>query len=77
MRLILNRRYRKKRPKANVFGVCWDMGNESTALTRLTPGNDPFGLVTVNITTNPSPAVGAGAGSSPFDSYSPWKDMEE
>lgn len=62
---------------ANVFGVCWNMNSGSTALTRLTPGNDPFGLVTVNITTNPSPAVGAGAGSSPFDSYSPWKDMEE
>ncbi len=77
MKLILNRRYRKKKPKANVFGVCWDMGNESTALTRLTPGNDPFGLVTVEVKTNPSPAVGAGAGSSPFDNYSPWKDMEE
>ena len=62
---------------ANVFGVCWDMSNSSTALTRLTPSNDPNGLVTVNITTNPSPAVGTGAGSSPFDSYSPWKDMDE
>ncbi len=75
--MILNRRYRKKRPKANVFGVCWDMGNSSTALTRLTPSDDPNGLVTVNITTNPSPAVGTGAGSSPFDNYSPWKDMDE
>ncbi len=62
---------------ANVFGVCWDMSNSSTALTRLTKSNDPNGLVTVNITTNPSPAVGTGAGSSPFDSYSPWKDMDE
>ena len=62
---------------ANVFGVCWDMSNSSTALTRLTPSNDPNGLVTVNITTNPSPAVGTGAGSSPFDNYSPWKDMDE
>ena len=62
---------------ANVFGVCWDMSNSSTALTRLIPSNDPNGLVTVNITTNPSPAVGTGAGSSPFDSYSPWKDMDE
>ena len=61
----------------NVFGVCWDMSNSSTALTRLTPSNDPNGLVTVNITTNPSPAVGTGAGSSPFDNYSPWKDMDE
>lgn len=61
---------------SNVFGVCWNK-TTSTALTRLTPSNDPNGLVTVNITTNPAPAVGTGAGSSPFDNYAPWKDMEE
>lgn len=64
-------------PAANVFGVCWDMSSSSTALTRLTKNNDPNGLVTVDITTNPAPAVGTGVGSSPFDNYSPWKDMEE
>ena len=61
---------------SNVFGVCWNK-TSSTALTRLTPSNDPNSLVTVNITGNPSPAVGTGAGSSPFDAYAPWKDMEE
>lgn len=61
---------------SNVFGVCWNK-TSSTALTRLTTSNDPNNLVTVNITGNPSPAVGTGAGSSPFDAYAPWKDMEE
>lgn len=60
-----------------VFGVMWNYANQSTALTRLTKSNDPNGLVNVNITTNPSPAVGTGAGSSPFDAYYPWKEMEE
>lgn len=64
-------------PAANVFGVCWNMSSSSTALNRLTKSNDPNGLCTVDITTNPVPAVGTGAGSSPFDNYSPWKDMEE
>ena len=64
-------------PAANVFGVCWNMSSSSTALTRLTKSNDPNGLCTVDITTNSVPAVGTGAGSSPFDNYSPWKDMEE
>lgn len=61
---------------SNVFGVCWNK-TSSTALTRLTTSNDPNNLVTVNITGNPSPAVGTGAGSSPFDAYAPWKDMDE
>ena len=60
-----------------VFGVCWNYNAQSTALTRLTKSNDPNGLVNVNITTNPSPAVGTGAGSSPFDSYLPWSGMDE
>lgn len=62
---------------ANVFGVCWDTSNSSTALTRLTPSTDPYGLVTRSVTTEPKPAVGTGAGSSPFDSYAPWSDMKE
>ena len=62
---------------ANVFGVVWDTSNSSTALTRLTPETDPYGLVTKSVTTEPKPAVGTGSGSSPFDSYAPWSDMKE
>ena len=62
---------------SRVFGVMWNYGSSSTALTRLTTSNDPNGYVTTNITTEPSPAVGTGSGSSPFDSYAPWKDMVE
>lgn len=62
---------------ANVFGVCWDTSNSSTALTRLTPSTDPYGLVTRSVTTEPVPAVGTGSGSSPFDSYAPWSGMRE
>lgn len=62
---------------ANVFGVCWNPANQSTALSRLTKTNDPLGHVTVNITTEPTAAVGTGSGSSPFNSYSPWKEMDE
>lgn len=62
---------------ANVFGVCWDTSNSSTALTRLTPSTDPYGLVTKSVTTEPKPAVGTGAGSSPFDSFLPWSGMKE
>lgn len=60
----------------HIFGVCWAKGT-STALSRLTKSNDPNGHVTEDITTDPSPAVGTGAGSSPFDSYAPWSGMEE
>lgn len=62
---------------ANVFGVMWDTSNSSTALTRLTPSTDPYGLVTRSVTTEPKPAVGTGSGSSPFDSYAPWSGMRE
>ena len=61
----------------SVFGVSWDSSQPSTALTRLTKANDPNELVTVDITTEPVPAVGTGSGSSPFDSYMPWMGMEE
>ena len=61
----------------NVFGVVWDTSNSSTALTRLTPETDPYGLVTRSVTTEPKPAVGTGSGSSPFDSYAPWSGMKE
>ena len=62
---------------ANVFGVCWDTSNGSTALTRLKPITDPYGLVARSVTTEPVPAVGAGSGSSPFDAYAPWNGMKE
>lgn len=61
----------------SVFGVSWDSSQPSTALTRLTKANDPNKLVTVDITTEPVPAVGTGSGSSPFDKYMPWMGMEE
>lgn len=64
-------------PPPNVFGVCWDYGNSSTALSRLTKSNDPNKVVTADITTEPSAAVGTASGSSPFDNYAPWKDMDE
>jgi hypothetical protein len=62
---------------ANVFGVVWDTSNSSTALTRLTPETDPYGLVTRSVTTEPKPAVGRSAGSSPFDAFLPWSGMKE
>lgn len=62
---------------AAVFGVCWDTSNSSTALTRLTKTSDPYGFVTKDVTTEPVPAVGTGAGSSPFDSFMPWSGMKE
>lgn len=62
---------------ANVFGVVWDTSNSSTALTRLTPETDPYKLVTKSVTTEPVPAVGTGAGSSPFDAFMPWAGMRE
>lgn len=63
-------------PYVRVFGVCWSKGS-STALSRLTHDNDPNGHVNVDILSEPTPAVGTGEGSSPFDSYAPWNGMEE
>lgn len=62
---------------ANIFGVSWDTTNPSPQLTRLTPENDPNGIVTVAITEEPVAAVGNGAGSSLFDNYLPWSGMEQ
>lgn len=62
---------------AAVFGVMWDTSNSSTALTRLTKTSDPYGFVTKDVTTEPKPAVGTGAGSSPFDNYAPWNGMKK
>lgn len=60
-----------------IFGVVWAYSNSSTALTRITKTNDPNNYVNTDITTSPSPAVGTGSGSSPFDDYMPWKGMDE
>lgn len=64
---------------AHVFGVVYrvNSGKHSTKLTRLTYENDDLNFVTTNITIDPVAAVGAGAGSSPFDRYMPWSGMEE
>ena len=70
-------KYVKIESLPSVFGVSWDSSQPSTALTRLTKANDPNKLVTVDITTEPVPAVGTGSGSSPFDNYMPWMGMEE
>lgn len=59
------------------FGVVWDYSNESPKLTRLTSDADPNGYVTSIVGSEPSPAVGTGSGSSPFDAYMPWAGMEE
>lgn len=61
----------------HIYGVCWSYGNSSTACTRLLRASDPNALVNVDITTSPSPAVGGGSGSSPFDACMPWSGMEE
>lgn len=60
-----------------IFGVVWTYSNSSTALARITKTNDPNNYVNTDITTSPSPAVGTGSGSSPFDDYMPWKGMDE
>lgn len=60
---------------ATVFGVMWDYSNSSTALTRLTPSSDPNGYVNISVSSEPTAAIGTSGGSSPFDSYMPWKGM--
>ena len=65
-----------ERTGPNIFGVEWTTG-DSSAFTRLTPDNDPKGLVTIKVEGAPEPASGNGAGYSPFDEYLPWSGMEE
>ena len=62
---------------ASTFGVMWDTTDSSTALTRLTEDSDPYKLVTENVDTEPVPAAGTSAGSSPFDKFAPWSGMKE
>ena len=63
--------------KSQVFGVVWNYGEPSSALERLTTHNDPNGFVTVNVSSEPVPAVGTATGTSPFDGAMPWAGMEE
>lgn len=60
-----------------VFGVKWDYGNPSPALTRLTPQTDPLGLVTERISTEPVAANPENnyQGSSPFDNLYPYNQI--
>ena len=60
-----------------ICAVAWEMSNSSTACARVTPENDPANLVNKAIGTEPVPAVGTGAGSSPFDDILPWSGMYE
>lgn len=61
-----------------VWGVMWDFSNSNTAMTRLTKGTDPNGLVTEGaLSAEPQAAVGNTGGSSPFDEWLPWAGMEE
>lgn len=74
---ILYSKVNKKTPDESsntIIGVAWDR-TESTALRRLTTKNDD--IVTTDIDVEPIPGVGEESGSSPFDKYSPWKDMKE
>lgn len=67
----------KQIQKSGVFGVMWDYSDPSTALTRLTPDNDPSGLVTVTIDSEPVASFNGSTGNSLFDSYMPWAGMQE
>ena len=69
------RQYNATLATSIVCGVSWDTENPSTQLTRLSIANDPNNYVTVDISTEPSPAIGTGEGSSPFDQYAPWSEM--
>lgn len=57
-----------------IVGVSWDRSS-STALTRLTKENDS--IVNTNITEEPVVAVGTSNGSSQFDDYYPWSEVQE
>ena len=59
-----------------IFGAMWHYGDPSTAWTRLTTSNDPYHYVNIDVVGTPSPAIGTGPGSSPFDEYMPWMGME-
>lgn len=58
-----------------IFGVSWEKSNPSTQLSRLSPENDPNGIVTASVSSDPVPAIGSNEGSSPFDLFTPWNQM--
>ena len=51
-----------------IYGIEWNYGSTSTACTRL-EASAAF--------ADPTPAVGTGSGSSPFDNLYPWNEMAE
>ena len=66
--ILIGAAHNLQKPKTvREYGVSWAVGS-STQLTRL---GDAAGFA------DPSPAVGTGAGSSPFDSIMPWAGMKE
>ncbi len=69
--------YEIKLDYVKIWGVCWNYGAESTALTRLKKDDDPNNLVTAEVSEEPQAAVGSSVGSSPFDTCMPWSGMEE
>lgn len=61
----------------NCWCVMWDSSSTSTELTRVNPKDDPLGLCTVTVPTEPVAGVGTSTGTSPFDSYTPFSKMRE
>jgi hypothetical protein len=53
---------------AHVYGIAWNFGNANTQCSRLEEATN---------FAEPTPAVGTGTGSSPFDKIYPWSEMEE
>lgn len=60
-----------------IFGVVWTYSSANTLTYRITKTTDPNNYVNTDAVATPSPAVGTGSGSSPFDNYMPWKGMDE
>ena len=66
--IVFNAKRNIKKPSSvRCYGAAWD-GGSSTQFTRL---DDAVGFA------DPVPAVGTGAGSSPFDEIMPWAGMKE
>ena len=70
-----------------IAGVAWDYGDPDPQLYRLYTSadaipadmkgmEDPYGLVTVDITEEPVSSYEGNPGSSPFDEFGPWQDMK-
>ena len=63
-------------PSFTCFGVVWNYGTSSPALTRLTAENDPNEYVTNSPNTEPTACIGSTTGFSVFDGYMPWAGIE-